>query len=76
MRLIKTDTLDLVEFVDRVPPYVILSHTWGPDEITFQDLTTGSRAAVKKKTGYAKIAGFCKRAVEDGYDYAWMDTCW
>ncbi|KAK5655205.1 hypothetical protein OQA88_6104 [Cercophora sp. LCS_1] len=75
MRLIKTDTLDLVEFVDRVPPYVILSHTWGPDEITFQDLATGSRAAAKKKTGYAKIAGFCARAVEDGYEYAWMDTC-
>ncbi|KAK1750341.1 heterokaryon incompatibility protein-domain-containing protein [Echria macrotheca] len=77
MRLLKTDTLELVEFVDRVPPYTILSHTWGNDEVTFQDLMTGSNrtAAVKKKAGYAKIAGFCARSVEDGYDYAWVDTC-
>ena len=76
MRLIQTDTLGLVEFVSRVPPYVILSHTWGSDEVTFQDLTSPSKAAAKKKAGYAKIAGCCARAQEDGYEYAWVDTCW
>ena len=76
MRLIKTDSLELVEFVGRVPPYVILSHTWGHDELTCQDLlTASSRAIAKKKVGFAKIAGCCARAVEDGYEYAWVDTC-
>jgi hypothetical protein len=28
---------------DTIPPYSILSHTWGPDtaEVTFEDLTNG-----------------------------------
>lgn len=76
MRLLRTDTLELVEFVARVPPYVILSHTWGPEEVTFEDLKQPSRAAVKKKAGYAKIVGCCRRAAADGYEYAWVDTCW
>ncbi|KAK0639810.1 heterokaryon incompatibility protein-domain-containing protein [Cercophora newfieldiana] len=76
MRLIKTDSLELVEFVGRAPPYVILSHTWGPEELTCQDLlTAASRAIAKKKAGFAKIAGCCARALEDGYEYAWVDTC-
>ncbi|KAK4183893.1 heterokaryon incompatibility protein-domain-containing protein [Podospora australis] len=75
MRLLKTDTLEVVEFVGRVPPYVILSHRWGPDEVTFQDLSQLSRTALQKKKGYAKISGCCARAIEDGYRYAWVDTC-
>ncbi|KAK3373008.1 heterokaryon incompatibility protein-domain-containing protein [Lasiosphaeria ovina] len=77
MRLLKTDTLELVEFVGRPPPYVVLSHTWGADEVTLQDLSagSGSRAAARKKAGYGKLAGCCARAVADGYDYAWVDTC-
>ncbi|KAK3385200.1 heterokaryon incompatibility protein-domain-containing protein [Podospora didyma] len=75
MRLLKTDTLELVEFVGRVPPYVILSHTWGSDEVSFLDLKTVSKAGLKKKAGYAKIVGCCARAIEDGYEYAWVDTC-
>ncbi|KAK3988923.1 heterokaryon incompatibility protein-domain-containing protein [Cladorrhinum sp. PSN332] len=75
MRLLRTDTLELVEFQGRVPPYVILSHTWGPDEVTFQELSLLSKSALKKKAGYDKIAGCCARAVEDGYEYVWVDTC-
>jgi hypothetical protein len=37
MRLINTHTLELEEFVGRTPPYAILSHTWGSDEVTLQD---------------------------------------
>jgi len=76
MRLLRTDSLELVDFVDRIPPFVILSHTWGNEEITFQDLTGGNRSAAKKKTGYAKLVGFCAKALEDGYEYGWVDTCW
>jgi hypothetical protein len=76
MRLLKTDTLQLVEFVDRTPPYVILSHTWGRDEVTFEDLSKLSKAVLRKKAGYAKIEGCCARAAADGYEYIWVDTCW
>lgn len=76
MRLLRTDSLELVEFVGRAPPYVILSHTWGPDEVTIEDLSQPPTAAVKKKAGYAKIKGCCSRAAADGYEYVWVDTCW
>ncbi|KAK4223149.1 heterokaryon incompatibility protein-domain-containing protein [Podospora fimiseda] len=75
MRLLRTDTLELVEFQGRVPPYVILSHTWGPEEVSFQDLSLLPKSALKKKAGYGKIEGCCTRAVQDGYEYCWVDTC-
>lgn len=37
MRLINAETLELEEFVGAAPPFAILSHTWGRDEVTFQD---------------------------------------
>lgn len=76
MRLLRTDTLELVEFVGRVPPYVILSHTWGPDEVSYEDLTLLPKAALIKKAGYTKLAGCSARAAADGYEYVWVDTCW
>ena len=48
MRLLKLDEhgqLELTEdFVDNVPSYAILSHTWGADEeeVTFDDVRTGA----------------------------------
>ena len=37
MHLINTETLELKEFfLDEIPPYSILSHTWGKGEITFE----------------------------------------
>jgi hypothetical protein len=39
MRLIDVDTLELQSFTDNdVPQYAILSHTWGPDEVSYQEL--------------------------------------
>jgi hypothetical protein len=39
MRLIDVDTLELRSFTDNdIPPYAILSHTWGQDEISHQEL--------------------------------------
>ncbi|KAH7380478.1 hypothetical protein DE146DRAFT_637487 [Phaeosphaeria sp. MPI-PUGE-AT-0046c] len=39
MRLIDVDTLELRSFTDDdIPPYAILSHTWGADEISYQEL--------------------------------------
>ncbi|KXH39011.1 HET domain-containing protein [Colletotrichum salicis] len=39
MRLINVNSLRLEEFFDdSIPKYAILSHTWGKDEVTYQDL--------------------------------------
>jgi Heterokaryon incompatibility protein (HET)/NACHT domain len=59
---------------DDIPPYAILSHTWGEneDEVTFQDLKMGTG---KSKAGYRKI-DFCReQAIKDGLQYIWIDTC-
>lgn len=38
MRLINVETYELKEFFsEKTPPYAILSHTWGTEEVTFQD---------------------------------------
>ncbi|KAF3811171.1 Vegetative incompatibility protein HET-E-1 [Colletotrichum gloeosporioides] len=39
MRLINVETLELEEFFDEdTPEFAILSHTWGKEEVSFQDL--------------------------------------
>ena len=61
-------------FIEDIPRYAILSHTWGADkdEVTFNDLENGSG---KSKTGYAKLQ-FCREQAEkDGLQYFWVDTC-
>ncbi|KAH6702877.1 heterokaryon incompatibility protein-domain-containing protein [Leptodontidium sp. MPI-SDFR-AT-0119] len=74
MRLLNTSTLKLELFFGcELPIYAILSHTWGEDEVTLQDMSTPAEA--EKKAGYAKLSGCCKKAVEDGYSYVWIDTC-
>jgi hypothetical protein len=59
---------------DQIPPYAILSHTWGSDtsEITFEDLTNGTS---KHKAGYGKIRFCGEQAGRDGIQYFWIDTC-
>ncbi|MBE3043806.1 HET domain-containing protein [Candidatus Bathyarchaeota archaeon] len=74
MRLINTTTLQLKFFVGDVPPYAILSHTWGEEEVVFQDMEKGTESASTLK-GFAKIRGCCEQAVRDGYEWAWVDTC-
>ncbi|KAF1969949.1 WD40 repeat-like protein [Bimuria novae-zelandiae CBS 107.79] len=59
---------------DAIPPYAILSHTWGADteEVTFDDLTNGTG---KNKLGYQKI-WFCGEQVAlDNLEFFWIDTC-
>ena len=50
-----------------VGEYAILSHTWGGDEVTFQEIEHPS--AVRKK-GYEKIDKTCRLAVDAGIPYA------
>ncbi|EQB58647.1 hypothetical protein CGLO_01083 [Colletotrichum gloeosporioides Cg-14] len=76
MRLINVKTGVLEEFHEPdVPPYAILSHTWGPDneEISFGDLREGNVS--KAGIGKLKFNGCCRQAEQDGLRYAWIDTC-
>jgi len=42
MRLLSTSNRNLEEFEGKeIPLYAILSHTWGKNEITFQDIKGG-----------------------------------
>jgi len=75
MRLINVHTLELSHFLDaKPPPYAILSHTWGDDEVTFQDIQNLERARAKKD-GFSKIQFCCRQANQDGLEWAWVDTC-
>lgn len=75
LRLDSNDRLSLVElFGKNIPPYAILSHTWGADgeEVTFQDMMTGRG---EDKPGYDKI-NFCKeKVIHDRLQYFWVDSC-
>ncbi|PVH90374.1 HET-domain-containing protein, partial [Periconia macrospinosa] len=78
MRLLRrsdTGEFSLTQFRDEaIPPYAILSHTWGADteEVTFEDLTNGTG---KDKSGYGKIRFCGERAALDDLEYFWIDTC-
>ncbi|UQC78662.1 HET domain-containing protein [Colletotrichum lupini] len=72
MRLLNVETRKLQEFVINIPRYAILSHTWGDDEVTFQDL---ERPDHTKKRGYTKINGLCCLAAKNGFEWVWVDTC-
>jgi hypothetical protein len=78
MRLLHYDEqgeVRIVSFDDRaIPPYAILSHTWGADaeEVTFADLQTGDG---KTKPGHEKILFCGKQAQRDDLQYFWIDTC-
>ncbi|KAK4641591.1 HNWD NOD-like receptor bm1 [Podospora bellae-mahoneyi] len=59
---------------DQIPPYAILSHTWGPDEeeVSYKDLED-DRAV--NKPGYNKIRFCADQARRDGLKFFWIDTC-
>jgi hypothetical protein len=62
------------DLVLNIPPYAILSHTWGDDddEVTFEDLEKGLG---KRKAGYTKLQFCGNQARKDKIDYFWVDTC-
>lgn len=62
------------DYGDNLPPYAILSHTWGADrdEVTFRDLENGTG---ENKIGYSKIRFCGEQARRDGLQYFWVDTC-
>ncbi|KAF2995238.1 hypothetical protein E8E13_002798 [Curvularia kusanoi] len=78
MRLLHIDdhgTVRLTEELlskDKTPAYAILSHTWGEEEVTFDDLTEGKGT---DKIGFDKIRFCMQQAARDGLKFSWVDTC-
>lgn len=92
MRLINIHTLKLRTFgPEEVPLYGILSHRWGPEEISYEEF---SRHRNRRGAGYEKVKSLCRK-VADSYwtferedtdgrirvykrqavDWVWIDTC-
>ncbi|KAI1174792.1 vegetative incompatibility protein HET-E-1 [Nemania sp. FL0916] len=68
-----TETIHLTEDLHSgIPPYAILSHRWGPDEVTLQELCDGTGLS---KYGYRKIRFCGEQAWRDGLSHFWVDTC-
>jgi hypothetical protein len=62
----------------QVPPYAILSHTWGEQEVTYKDLQIYEDAgafAEHLKEGSRKIEFCAEQANRDGLSHFWIDTC-
>jgi hypothetical protein len=78
MRLLNTATLELATFISSVPEYVILSHRWESDELTFEDTFKTSindpESPARNKLGFSKVSGTCALAARDGFDWVWIDT--
>jgi hypothetical protein len=74
MRLIDTATLQMghVFNADRLQ-YAVLSHTWGDQEVTFQEFSN-LNPSIMERSGYQKIKNCCQRAFTDGIKYCWIDT--
>ncbi|RSL88326.1 hypothetical protein CEP52_015269 [Fusarium oligoseptatum] len=79
MRLLKVASvnsplgLEMVDFSpNNIPPYAILSHTWGDDEVIYTDVIANN---AQQKSAYHKIEYTCRQAIADGYEYAWADNC-
>lgn len=70
MRLL-TRTNGELAFVERSnEPYAILSHTWGKEEVTYEDV-----CYQRFNDGFRKIDFTLQQAAADGFQHVWVDTC-
>jgi hypothetical protein len=72
MRLLNSQSLGQIQVIRNIPPYAILSHTWGEDELTFRDMVDGTS---QSRAVPAKIKFCAQQAAMDGFEYFWVDTC-
>ncbi|KAI0836924.1 HET-domain-containing protein [Hypoxylon sp. FL0890] len=74
MRLLNGPSLQMKEFFEEeLPKYAILSHTWGDEEVSYQDFQNESLR--ERKCGFRKVREFCAAAARHGYEWVWIDTC-
>ena len=74
MRLLHAREKTFQEFYEpNIPPYVILSHRWGDQEVSYKEFRNGIAPA---GAGLAKINEFCRTAAERmRTEWVWIDTC-
>lgn len=73
MRLLNVTTLKLEWYESHcAPKYSILSHTWGDEEVTFQDLTRGTFSHLQ---GASKVLQCARLTKREGLTHTWIDTC-
>jgi hypothetical protein len=76
MRLLEqvgSGNFSLSDLIQDIPPYIILSYTWGVDseDVTFRDIMSGTG---KGKAGYAKVQFCGNQAAIDSLRYFWIDA--
>lgn len=76
MRLLHAFRRDFTEFIidEEIPRYAILSHTWGEEEISFQEWQKMPYSQLQLKKGYRKISYCCRQALKDNIEWVWIDT--
>jgi hypothetical protein len=57
---------------EEIPPYAILSHTWGEQEVVFDNLKDIENA--QNKEGYRKIRFCAQQDKWNGLNHFWVDT--
>ncbi|KAI6018861.1 hypothetical protein EDC04DRAFT_440742 [Pisolithus marmoratus] len=68
------------EFDERSANYVILSHRW-ENEINYDEMTVFMKTdgyyenEIRQRAGYKKVIKSCEQALQDGYNWIWIDTC-
>ena len=66
-------TKDIIR-AEEIPPYAILSHTWGDQEVVFDDVKTYDAQEIETD-GWEKIRFCAQQAKLDGLEHFWVDTC-
>ena len=73
MRLINTHTKTFVEFKPKeIPEYAVVSHKWGPDEVSYSDFLEDTH---RRGRGWLKILKACKIAAGRNIHWLWVDAC-
>jgi hypothetical protein len=81
MRVLNTTTLRLEQFTAiEGLRYAILSHTWGKEEVLFNDIAQLRGVSApddnwRDKAGASKVINGARVACDNGYQYIWIDTC-
>ncbi|KAF2117446.1 heterokaryon incompatibility protein-domain-containing protein [Lophiotrema nucula] len=70
-------SITLCEYYDasQIPPYMILSHRWRDEEVSFTDMTSPDPLKARSRKGYTKLETSCRTALQLNLSYAWVDTC-
>lgn len=70
--------VEIFDSSDEKYAYAILSHRWGDDEVTYQDLTSRDpmvKQRTYRKQGYFKLFRMAETARDYSVKWVWCDTC-